>query len=146
EAAWLAPDGGAAVYVSQGAAWVMPFLRVSREQFLEARRAALRSVAISNAKQIGLAIMMYIQDYDETYPPAGATINDRLSPYLKNKESFNTPGTDTPGFVYLSDVSPQSSINEPATTTIGYLLGPGGRALIYADGHVVWQEDKPRQR
>jgi hypothetical protein len=137
----LARDGSAALYVSQGAAWVTPFLRLPRDKFLMARRAALRAMAISNAKQVGTALMMYIQDYDETYPPAGDIIN-RLMPYVKNGEVFNNPDTHAPGFVYLYDVNTLASVKEPATTPVGHLTGPGGRAIIYADGHVVWEDEK----
>lgn len=28
-----------------------------------------------------------------------------------------------------------------AETELGYVTGPGGRAVIYVDGHVKWVED-----
>jgi len=37
--------------------------------FARARENARRASCMSNLKQIGLGIMMYVQDYDETYPP-----------------------------------------------------------------------------
>ncbi len=37
--------------------------------FAQARAKARQAACISHSKQIGLAIMMYVQDYDETYPP-----------------------------------------------------------------------------
>jgi prepilin-type N-terminal cleavage/methylation domain-containing protein len=36
--------------------------------FARARENARRSSCMSNLKQIGLGVMMYVQDYDETYP------------------------------------------------------------------------------
>src|SRR5260221_8538249 len=36
--------------------------------FAQAREKARAISCLSNCKQIGLATMMYIQDYDETYP------------------------------------------------------------------------------
>ena len=30
----------------------------------------------------------------------------------------------------------------PAGTEVGYISGPGGRAVVYADGHVKWITDK----
>src|SRR5262249_20478922 len=56
ETAQLAPNGSAALYLSQGAAWAVPFLRVPKEPFLQARRTALRVVTLSNARQIGLGL------------------------------------------------------------------------------------------
>lgn len=38
--------------------------------FAAARRAAHKASCISNLKQIGLAVQMYSQDYDETFPVA----------------------------------------------------------------------------
>lgn len=37
--------------------------------FARARENARRASCMSNLKQIGLGMMMYVQDYDETYPP-----------------------------------------------------------------------------
>src|SRR5579863_320427 len=36
--------------------------------FAKAREQARKTVCLSNMKQIGLAAMMYVQDYDETWP------------------------------------------------------------------------------
>src|ERR1700710_862380 len=36
--------------------------------FAQAREKARQASCLSNEKQIGLAILAYVQDYDETYP------------------------------------------------------------------------------
>src|SRR6202142_1298309 len=36
--------------------------------FAQARESARKTVCLSNTKQLGLGIMMYVQDYDEVYP------------------------------------------------------------------------------
>lgn len=41
--------------------------------FARARENARRSSCMSNLKQMGLGVMMYVQDYDEMYPPANLT-------------------------------------------------------------------------
>src|SRR5712671_1300821 len=38
--------------------------------FAQAREKARQTSCLSNTKQMGLGIMMYVQDYDETFPPA----------------------------------------------------------------------------
>ncbi|HEY3298451.1 MAG TPA: prepilin-type N-terminal cleavage/methylation domain-containing protein, partial [Armatimonadota bacterium] len=38
--------------------------------FAQAREKARSASCLSNEKQIGLGLMMYMQDYDETYPMA----------------------------------------------------------------------------
>jgi hypothetical protein len=141
EWAKLAPDAGAVLFGAHGAAWVAPLTRMPREQWLAQVWTAQREVAVSNARQIGLGLLMYVQDYDQTFPPAGSAVVDQLRPYVKNREVFNSPGQDTPGFVYLYSGNTLGNVKEPASTIVGFLPGPGGRAMIYADGHVRWQSD-----
>lgn len=71
--------------------------------FAQARAAARKTVCLSNMKQIGLASMMYVQDYDEVYapnrspnvynPPAptGMTWRGAIFPYHKNKQIMTCP-------------------------------------------------------
>ena len=56
--------------------------------FAQAREKARAISCLSNCKQLGLAVMMYVQDYDETFPfawgnPAG-TWSQTCDPYIKN--------------------------------------------------------------
>jgi prepilin-type N-terminal cleavage/methylation domain-containing protein/prepilin-type processing-associated H-X9-DG protein len=73
--------------------------------FAQARERARAAACLSNGKQLGLAVMMYVQDYDETYPvmfPRVPGINggncDRvpydaqLLPYIKNDGMYACPG------------------------------------------------------
>src|SRR5471030_3165545 len=67
--------------------------------FAQAREKARQASCLSNMKQIGLATMMYIQDYDETFPlvyfayPNGIDGKNYtgwqivVSPYIKNGQS-----------------------------------------------------------
>ena len=43
--------------------------------FAKARESARRTACVSNVKQIGMAWMMYVQDYDESFPPSNSTQN-----------------------------------------------------------------------
>jgi prepilin-type N-terminal cleavage/methylation domain-containing protein/prepilin-type processing-associated H-X9-DG protein len=78
--------------------------------FSRAREQARKAVCMSNQKQIGMAIMMYVQDWDETYPPAHvavegtcipnvapkATWRSLIYPYLKNWKVFYCPSQPMP--------------------------------------------------
>jgi hypothetical protein len=130
----LSPKSDAVLYVAKGAAWVLPLLRLPKEQFDQARAAAMRSMLLSNARQIGLGLMMYAQDNDESLPAAGASIPDLLSPYIKGEiiALFD-------GFVYEHAGGPLAALAEPAKTRLGYIPGPAGRAVLYADGHATWE-------
>ncbi|MBT9138407.1 MAG: Type II secretion system protein G [Syntrophomonadaceae bacterium] len=67
------------------AAMLLPALSRAREK-------ARQTVCISNLKQLGLAFMMYVQDYDETFPPASVAIHPLSAtwnwPYMMQKEGY----------------------------------------------------------
>jgi prepilin-type N-terminal cleavage/methylation domain-containing protein/prepilin-type processing-associated H-X9-DG protein len=67
--------------------------------FARARKQARKTMCLNNCKQMGLGVMMYTQDYDETYPnaqwhmelPAWATptyqrVQLLCQPYIKNTQ------------------------------------------------------------
>jgi len=57
--------------------------------FARAREKARQTSCLANLKQIGLAVQMYADDWDETLPyyqrPFGATWYGDLQPYMKNR-------------------------------------------------------------
>lgn len=59
--------------------------------FAKAREKARQSTCSSNLKQIGNAVMMYVQDYDEMYPfcflDYHTFLHDVLNPYIKASTS-----------------------------------------------------------
>lgn len=72
--------------------------------FAQARAKARQASCLSNQKQLGLAVLMYVQDYDETFPlaafwdfnlPFGEsylwTSQRGIQPYLKNKGIYVCP-------------------------------------------------------
>jgi len=78
--------------------------------FARAREKARQTACLSNLKQISLGVLMYAQDYDETYPryhrpaaspveyPDGSTASGilwyaALYPYVNNQQIFDCPST-----------------------------------------------------
>jgi prepilin-type N-terminal cleavage/methylation domain-containing protein len=59
--------------------------------FAQAKTAAKKTAAISNQKQISLALIMYMGDYDDTYPRQDSCAPGALNPKL-NTNTFNYPG------------------------------------------------------
>jgi prepilin-type N-terminal cleavage/methylation domain-containing protein/prepilin-type processing-associated H-X9-DG protein len=66
--------------------------------FARAREKARQASCQSNEKQLMLAVMMYVQDYDEQFPQtasSNASGNwrwcDLISPYTKNTQMFKCP-------------------------------------------------------
>src|SRR5207249_4113903 len=78
--------------------------------FAQARDKARQATCLSNGKQIGLGMMMYAQDYDETFCPTrfqnggctssgsaigGSQWNMKILPYTKNEQIFACPADFT---------------------------------------------------
>ena len=73
--------------------------------FARARENARRASCQSNLKQIGLGVMQYVQDYDETYPVrwdfngGGMSATDNqawvlhIYPYIKSTQVFKCPSS-----------------------------------------------------
>lgn len=76
--------------------------------FAKAREKARQASCLSNQKQIGLALMQYVQDYDEMYPASWLTSPaydiyyfsyvDSLMPYMKSEGIWTCPSLPRPGF------------------------------------------------
>ncbi len=86
--------------------------------FARAREQARKTVCISNVKQIGLGILQYNQDYDETYPigfpfwassltpapPPDRLLVNVVDPYIKSTQVWTCPSwkgkyTGNPAYV-----------------------------------------------
>ena len=122
--------------------------------FARARENARRSSCQSNLKQIGLGIMQYTQDYDETMPYAthgtdwltarGTGWMDDVQPYVKSMQVFTCPsmvfgtnqgplnGTASPTFAWGSYTANMGYRGEEATT----LRHPFGNHTNYPTGAV----------
>ena len=69
--------------------------------FARAREKARQASCLSNLKQLGLGLMMYVQDYDERYlgsvysqsnnAPSGTFWGNAIYPYVKNEQLFLCP-------------------------------------------------------
>src|SRR5687767_14059575 len=67
--------------------------------FAQARESARRTSCLSNTKQIGMGLMQYVQDYDETLvlnnnePTTTKAWPDLLQPYIKSGQVFVCPSS-----------------------------------------------------
>jgi prepilin-type N-terminal cleavage/methylation domain-containing protein/prepilin-type processing-associated H-X9-DG protein len=107
--------------------------------FAQARAKARQAACLSNMKQIGNAVMMYIQDYDETYPVNNRTFQGGsagfqntltqvtwfglLQPYAKNVDIFKCPSAPA---------------SDPMNCNNGVILpGVGGQNAQFCTGGVL---------
>jgi len=72
--------------------------------FAQAREKARQTSCASNMRQMGLAVQMYLQDYDERFPlaataPTPTTFlnwHHLVDPYVKNKQIWVCPSANLP--------------------------------------------------
>ena len=83
--------------------------------FARAREKARQTQCLSNLKQLTLGVLMYIQDYDETFPllmvPVGAgveTVFQTVQPYIKNEQIGRCP-SERASFQCPNGVTPSGS-------------------------------------
>lgn len=89
--------------------------------FTQAKAAAKTTAALSNAKQNGLSVLMYIGDADDQYPQSAYVVTttprqlfsvyDAVHPYSKNKDIYDDPAE--------SNAIPWKSIIETKLTSLG---------------------------
>lgn len=117
--------------------------------FARARENARRASCLNNLKQFGIGTMMYVQDYDETYPPFATAVAWQdysftpvpglIYPYVKSYQVFNCPSSSSTGSIlnghyginYLlfgGGTTKLSSVSSAATT---YMNMDAGNFYFY---------------
>ncbi|HOS92726.1 MAG TPA: hypothetical protein PLQ54_05395, partial [Armatimonadota bacterium] len=120
-----------------------------------ARPKAEQAACLSNAKQIGLGIMMYAQDHDQTLPTEDWV--EELMPYIKNEQLLRCPaaGDAMPAYGFNEKLLglTLADIAKPAETVLVFEKDPadgtnvggpeqlaarheGSVVIGFADGHV----------
>ena len=100
--------------------------------FAKAREKARQITCASNEKQIGLGILQYVQDFDETYPVNNGPSEgsnccgwaDAITPYTKASGIFKCP--DDPS----SFAAPQVAISYAINFNLIYLTGGNGLTAV----------------
>lgn len=132
----VAPNMSFVAYVVKGSLQVRPLLRMDMEAYKKAEAVAIQNAVMSQAKQMGVAINIYMADYDD-FLPLSQGFKDAVMPYVKNESLFD-------GFVYTRpDGTGNSLEHDPGKTIIGYIQTPFGRAVVRLDSSVVWEPNKP---
>jgi prepilin-type N-terminal cleavage/methylation domain-containing protein/prepilin-type processing-associated H-X9-DG protein len=95
--------------------------------FAQAREAARKATCISNTRQIGTALMLYAQDYDDTVVPNNNQVTgsdsstwrswpDFLQPYIKNTKVFQCPSS------FRSESAPKNQMKTYGGMLTSYVL------------------------
>ena len=124
--------------------------------FARAREKARQTACLSNLKQIGVAVLMYAQDYDEVYPldlttsdatQIPGTWPNRVMPYVKNEQIYKcpsdgrTPGVDFAGcrpilesYAWNAYFGRETNCGYAATTlSLAQVAAPSQCAIIWDD-------------
>jgi prepilin-type N-terminal cleavage/methylation domain-containing protein/prepilin-type processing-associated H-X9-DG protein len=128
--------------------------------FAMAREKARSSTCLSNQKQLGTAMSMYMQDYDDMFPVwrynvaksvdnpnAKVTWVENMQPYTKNKRIWLCPSDNTPGVdrskpvgqnsywlnAYIFRWSGNEIKNAPPSATLAEVQYPA-TTIVYCDG------------
>ena len=101
--------------------------------FSRAKDAAKKTAAMSQMKQLGLALMMYLSDNDDVYLPstnydtplenANRVWTVPLYPYVKNRQIFVAPGSSTSQYTEDWGTRHRQSIGYSDATAYSTLLG-----------------------
>ena len=125
--------------------------------FMRSREKAQMTSCLANVKQLQLGMLMYAQDYNEIFPPAGKWC-DVTMPYIKNTQVYVCPlASGGVGSYAMNDglsgrklraiVSPSQTVSLFDSTPGWNVYGGsslianrhnGGANFGFADGHAKW--------
>lgn len=126
-----------AFYIDAGNLFVRRLMKITKDQVDDLLECEERKALMSDAKQVGTAIMIYMGDNDDIFPP-GANFRDRIFPYIKNDAMLD-------GFVYSYRGPPEATaVADPAKTELGYKEGNFGKAIVRTDSSVIWESRRKR--
>ncbi|MBS1724079.1 MAG: hypothetical protein JSS66_14130 [Armatimonadetes bacterium] len=124
----VTPDFGTIYYMDKSRLYNCEIVKVDKEMVLNAIDAAARTAALSRAKQVALAALLFATDNDDLMPSRDS-FGDKLGPYLKDNSLLD-------GFVYTYSGGRLTDVADPSKTVLGYVDTNGGRCVAYVDGHV----------
>lgn len=116
----IAIAGGCLVFLLAGfvvvAALLLPIAAQSRER-------ARASSCLSNEKQQAMAVLLYVADYDERYPPSdGQRYREKIADYQSNPLVFECPSDENgpPSYSFNTKLSrlPLAKLKQPNSTVM----------------------------
>ena len=133
--ALISSSGARVLFRAMGAAFCAELTKIDLERARELLAAHARVKAMNYGKQAALGALLYATDYDDFLPISGGQALESVAPYLKDSSILDK--------VVWTNLTGQSmgKIEKPSEYQLGYVPGPGGKAVIFADGHIQWIAD-----
>jgi prepilin-type N-terminal cleavage/methylation domain-containing protein/prepilin-type processing-associated H-X9-DG protein len=106
--------------------------------FAKAREKARQSSCLSNLKQIGLATLQYVQDYDETLPHhqrSGCviTVQSQMGPYMKSQQLWVCPSQSANYYYYWDNPTGTTAVTG-IPGSYGWNTNLGSVGIAYSVG------------
>ena len=130
----VAPSGDAALYLAQGSVWVTPLQRMPRALFCNCRPRAASKRLKYRAWTLGQAVRMWSAAHKGMLPMPEQALAALQS--LMPSESLYA------GFRYVWTGGALPANARPTETVVAEIIGPGGKAVIFADGHSAWKNSE----
>ncbi|WP_309709084.1 prepilin-type N-terminal cleavage/methylation domain-containing protein [Armatimonas sp.] len=109
--------------------------------FAQSHEHSKRPQCLSNAKQLGLGLMMYAADYDQHLPPAGKWMTETQL-YTKNKAIYVCPVVKTENPKVQASYAMDTRLSGKS---LNKLHEPSNRAVIYDSTRPDWDATDPGQ-
>ena len=132
--AQIAPSGDAVLYLEQTRVWVTALQRTPRPIFTASILAAHQDDVKYRAWTLAQAVRMWSAAHEGILPTSDEALTALQS--LMPTEALYA------GFRYVWPGGAVPVGVRPADTVVAEILGPGGCAQIFADGHSAWKNNK----
>ena len=109
--------------------------------FAQSHEHSKRPQCLSNAKQLGLGLIMYAQDYDEHLPPAGKWMTETQL-YTKNKAIYVCPVVKADNPKVQASYAMDTRLSGKS---LNKLKGLANQALAYDSTRTNWDATDPGQ-
>ena len=126
----ISPSSDCVAYMDAGALLIRDIKPIDSALARKLALDAAKAKAISDSKQAALALIIFASDMDGVLPGQEGW-DSKVLPYSKDADLLKN-------FNYTFRGGNMAGVESPATTEMGFTVGPGGRAVAYVDGHVVW--------
>lgn len=118
------------LYEDAGSLLLREIKSISMDLALKACDNGLRKKLIAEARHVGVALLICSADNDDSMPTQ-ENWEEMVFPYAKDRELLKR-------FTYVFKGGPTEGIKNEDTVELGFILGPGGRAVVYLDGSAKW--------
>ena len=126
----ISPASDCVAYMDAGALLIRDIKPIDAAMAKAAAAKNAKLKAMSDAKMSALGLIICASDMDGVLPGIEGW-EAKVLPYTLDGDMLKN-------FNYTFKGGNLSGIDNPATTELGFTVGPGGRAVAYCDGHVRW--------